>query len=176
MKTYKLTTLGLFTAIICILGPLAIILPFSPIPFSLGTLGVMLACLLLGAKNGLLCTALYLLLGFAGLPVFTGFTGGAGKLLGPSGGYLIGYLLLAFVGGLLASRWKSCPFLRALGLFFGMLLCYLLGSLWLAYQAGISLNTALWMGVLPYLPFDAIKIMAALWLSRAFSKRLPGIF
>ena len=107
MKTHKLTLIGLFTAFLCILGPIAIILPFSPVPLSLGTLGVLLACLLLGTKNGLLCTILYLILGFVGLPVFTSFTGGAGKLLGPTGGYLLGYLLLASVGGSLAGRWEK---------------------------------------------------------------------
>ena len=175
MKTYKLTSIGLFTAILCILGPIAIILPFSPIPLSLGTLGVLLACLILGPKNGLLCTSLYLLLGFVGLPVFTGFTGGVGKLLGPSGGYLIGYLLLALIGGALAHRWKKNVFLQTLGLFTGMLLCYLFGSLWLAFQANLSLPNALLIGVIPYIPFDIIKISVALALARAIRGRLKRL-
>lgn len=175
MKTYKLTSIGLFTAILCIFGPIAIILPFSPIPLSLGTLGVLLACLILGPKNGLLCTSLYLLLGFVGLPVFTGFTGGVGKLLGPSGGYLIGYLLLALIGGALAHRWKKNVFLQVLGLFTGMLLCYLFGSLWLAFQANLNLPNALLIGVVPYIPFDIIKISVALALARAVGGRLKRL-
>ena len=175
MKTHKLTLIGLFTAFLCILGPIAIILPFSPVPLSLGTLGVLLACLLLGTKNGLLCTILYLTLGFVGLPVFTGFTGGVGKLLGPTGGYLLGYLLLAFVGGLLAEHWRKHLFLQALSLFIGMCFCYLFGSLWLVYQAGMSLKTALWAGVLPYVPFDMCKIMGAILLSREMRKRIPSV-
>ena len=175
MKTYKLTSIGLFTAILCIFGPIAILLPFSPIPLSLGTLGVLLACLILGPKNGLLCTSLYLLLGFVGLPVFTGFTGGVGKLLGPSGGYLIGYLLLALIGGALAHRWKKNVFLQALGLFTGMLLCYLFGSLWLAFQANLNLPNALLIGVVPYIPFDIIKISVALALARAVGGRLKRL-
>ena len=174
MKTHKLTVIGLFTAILCILGPIAIILPFSPVPLSLGTLGVLLACLLLGTKNGLLCTILYLILGFAGLPVFTGFTGGAGKLLGPTGGYLLGYLLLASVGGYLAAHWRKNSWLQALGLFLGMCCCYLLGSLWLTYQAGMSLNAALLAGVIPYVPFDVCKIAGAVLLSKEFDQR--GLF
>ena len=172
MKTKKLTTIGLFTAILCILGPISIVLPFSPVPVSLGTLGILLACVMLGAKNGLLCTAIYLLLGLVGLPVFTGFTGGAGKLLGPTGGYLIGYLFLAFIGGRLSEKWNSRLSLQAAGLFMGMLFCYLFGTLWLAFQAGMSPEAALWAGVFPYVPFDIAKIYAALLLGRAISARL----
>ena len=172
MVSYKLTTIGLFTAILCILGPIAIVLPFSPVPVSLGTLGVLLACLMLGARNGLLCTALYLLLGFVGLPVFTGFTGGVGRLLGPTGGYMIGYLFLVLIGGILASRWKRHLLLQALGLFIGMCICYLFGTLWLAYQTGIGFNDALWAGVIPYVPFDVGKIGAALMLAKSINRRL----
>ena len=175
MVSYKLTTIGLFTAILCILGPIAIVLPFSPVPVSLGTLGVLLACLLLGARNGLLCTALYLLLGLVGLPVFTGFTGGVGRLLGPTGGYLIGYLFLAVIGGQLAERWKKHLLFQALGLFIGMLFCYLFGTLWLTYQAGMEFQTALWVGVIPYVPFDVAKIAAALVIYSKTKERLKWL-
>ena len=172
MKTYKLTFIGLLTAILCILGPIAIVLPFSPVPVSLGTLGVLLACLLLGPNNGLLCTAIYLLLGFVGLPIFTGFSGGVGKLLGPTGGYMLGYLFLAFVGGKLALRWKKNVLFQGLGLFVGMFLCYLFGTLWLSYQSQLTFNAALWMGVIPYIPFDIIKIIMALTFARTIRGRL----
>lgn len=172
MKTHKLTAIGLLTAILCILGPIAIILPFSPVPVSLGTLGVLLACLLLGAKDGLLCTALYLLLGFAGLPVFTGLTGGAGKILGPTGGYLLGYLFLAFIGGSLAFRFRRKLFLQGLGLLIGLLFCYLFGTLWLAFQTDIRFETALWTGAIPYIPFDIGKIAVSLLLDKTLRRRL----
>jgi len=172
MKTRKLTLIGLFTAMLCILGPIAVILPFSPVPVSLGSLGVLLACLILGPKNGLFCTGLYLLLGFVGLPVFTGFSGGVGKLFGPTGGYLLGYLFLASIGGFLAERWNKHSLMQALGLFGGMCFCYLFGSLWLTHQAGMSLNAALWAGVIPYVPFDICKIAAAVGLERTIHRRL----
>ena len=172
MKTHKLTTIGLLTAILCILGPIAIVLPFSPVPVSLGTLGVLLVCLLSGAKNGTLCTMLYLFLGLAGLPVFSGFTGGVGRLLGPTGGYMLGYLFLALIGGHLASLWKKHLPLQALGLLIGMCICYLFGTLWLAYQSNMRFEAALWAGVIPYVPFDVAKIGAAQVLSKAISRRL----
>ena len=172
MKTYKLTLIGLFTAILCILGPIAIVLPFSPVPVSLGTLGVLLACLVLSPSDALLCTALYLLIGFVGLPVFTGFSGGVGRLLGPTGGYMIGYLALAFAGSKLAHHLKKHMLLQAMGLFFGMCICYLFGTLWLAFQAQLDFSSALWMGVIPYVPFDVIKIAAAIVFARAIGGRL----
>jgi len=172
MKTKKLTTIGLFTAILCIFGPLSIVLPFSPVPISLGTLGVLLTCLMLGAKDGLLCTVIYLLLGLVGLPVFTGFTGGVGKVLGPTGGYLIGYLFLAYIGGSLSQKWKSSLLLQVSGLFMGMIFCYLFGTLWLIFQADMDLQSALLVGVIPYILFDIAKIYAASLLKRAISARL----
>lgn len=172
MKARKLTTIGLFTAILCILGPISIILPFSPVPVSLGTLGVMLACTMLGTKDGLLCTTLYLLLGFAGLPVFTGFTGGAGKVLGPTGGYMVGYLFLTLIGSWLSNKWRGALMLQALGLFIGMLFCYLFGTIWLMVQAQLGFTDALWVGVIPYVPFDIGKIFAALLLGRTVQGRL----
>ena len=174
MKANSLTTIGLFTAVLCILGPIAIVLPFSPVPVSLGTLGIMLACTILGAKSGLLCTTLYLLLGFAGLPVFTGFSGGAGKILGPTGGYLVGYLFLAFIGGWLANKWRRARMLQARGLFIGMLFCYLFGTLWLMVQARLDFTAALWAGVISYVPFDICKIFVALLLGRSVQRRLRG--
>ena len=172
MTTAKLTTTGLFTALLCILGPLSITLPFSPVPFSLGTLGVLLACLLLKPKGSLLCVCLYLLLGLVGLPVFSGFTGGAGKILGPTGGYLLGYLFLAGVGSLLVNKWKSSMLLQALGLFIGMLCCYFFGTIWLILQTKLDISAALWTGFLPYIPFDIAKILASLALCKEIRKRL----
>jgi len=171
MKTYKLTTIGLLTAVLCILGPLSIVLPFSPIPLSLGTLGVMLSCVLLPPKSSLLCTSLYLLLGFVGLPVFAGFTGGVGKLLGPTGGYLIGYLLLAGIGSYFVNKWPHCFFMQIIGLFIGICFCSLIGSIWLMYQTKLHVAAALLTGILPYLVLDIGKIILSLLLGNNIKKR-----
>ena len=94
----QLAMTGLMAAVLCILGPISLPLPFSPVPISLGTLAVYLAAVILGGRLGTVSCALYLLLGLAGLPVFSGYAGGAAKLFGPTGGYLTGYLFLAMVG------------------------------------------------------------------------------
>ena len=85
----QLTQIGLMTAIICIVGPFSIPLPFSPVPLSFTTLAIYLAVFVLGMKHGTCSCFLYLLLGTIGLPVFSGFSGGLSRLAGPTGGYLV---------------------------------------------------------------------------------------
>ena len=171
MNTHSLTTIGLFTAVLCILGPICFALPFSPVPVSLGTLGIMLAYMILSPGKCLLCTLLYLLLGFVGLPVFAGFTGGVGKLLGPTGGYLLGYLLLAGIGSYLADKWKYCFVMQFCGLLLGMLSCYASGTIWLMIQTDLHIGVAVMTGVLPYILFDIGKIICALLLGNNMKKR-----
>lgn len=92
MTTYQLVLTGVLTAVICILGPMTLMIPISPVPISLANLAICLSIVILGMKLGTLSCILYLLIGLAGLPVFSGFSGGIGKLAGPTGGYLVGYL------------------------------------------------------------------------------------
>lgn len=163
--------IGLATALTCILAPISLPLPFSPIPFSLGLLAIFLNTFILGAYSGLLSCILYILTGFVGLPVFSGFTGGAGILLGVTGGYIIGYLFIPLcalpitgnhlVGNHLLPR-----------VLIGLVLCYLCGTLWMSYQSGLSYENAFLLGVLPYIPADIIKLLFAYSLSNTLRKRL----
>ena len=157
----KLTLTALMTAVLCVLGPWALILPFSPIPLSLCTLGIYFAVILLGTRAGTISVLLYLLLGFVGLPVFTGFSGGPAKLLGPTGGYLIGYLFMALLCGLIAERCAGKYVVCFLGMCLGTVVCYLFGSIWMAYQLELSFGEAMIMGVLPYITGDLVKIFVA---------------
>lgn len=171
-KTRYMVLIGLMTAVICILAPFSLVLPFSPVPVSLSTLVISLAVMVLGMKNGFISVLLYVLLGLAGLPVFSGFTGGAGKLLGPTGGYILGYLFLALICGFFVDKWSGKSFPCFVGMILGVLVCYGFGTLWLAYQAGISLSAAFVSAVLPFLPADLIKIVIALWGGKELRKRL----
>ena len=159
-KTKILTATALGTALICILSPFSIAIPISPVPVSLSILAIYIAVYALGMKWGLAATALYLLIGLVGIPVFSGFSGGAGKLLGPTGGYLIGYLAVALISGFFIDRWEKRLF-HAAGMVFGTLCCYMLGTVWLAHTAGMDLRAALGAGVIPFLPADAVKVAAA---------------
>ena len=107
ITTITITKVALSTAIICILGPLSFTIPISPVPISLGILGIFFAVYVNGWLWGTVSCILYLLLGFVGVPVFTGFSAGAGKLLGPTGGYMIGYIFLSLVAGFFISKFEK---------------------------------------------------------------------
>ena len=97
-RTRQITLIGLMTAITCILAPLSI--PIGPVPISLTNFAIYLSLYLLDWKKGTISYILYLLLGLVGLPVFSGFTGGIGKLAGPTGGYIIGFIPMAIIAGI----------------------------------------------------------------------------
>lgn len=177
MVNYKITTsklalVGLAGAITCILGPIAIALPFSPVPISLGLLGVFLSTSLLGPHLGTIACLVYLAIGIVGLPVFSGFTGGIGVVLGPTGGYLLGYLFVPLFSGLFTLRKRSARPLLLAGMLAGLLLCYLVGTLWLGHLLALDFYSALLVGVLPYIPADLIKLGVAWFLGNTIRKRL----
>ena len=99
--------IALMAAIISVLGPLSIPLPFTPVPVSFTIMAVYLTTYLLGAKTGTVSVIIYILLGLAGVPVFSGFTGGAAKLVGPTGGYIIGFIFIAVIGGIFVDKFKG---------------------------------------------------------------------
>ena len=145
----------------------------TAIPFTLQTFGVCLVAALLGMKNRTACPCIlvYLLLGAVGAPVFSGFRGGFGALLGATGGYLIGFLFTALAVGAAAERFgRRLPALLG-SMALGVLLCYAFGTAWfvLVYSRGsgaVGVGTALSWCVLPYLLPDAVKIALAAILAQ----------
>ena len=105
---------------------------------------------------------LYLLLGAVGLPVFSGFAGGLGKLAGPTGGYLLGFVFMTLAAGFMVERFPDHAVLHGIGMAAGTAVCYLFGTVWLAEQMSLTFTEALGIGVIPYLPGDAAKILFAL--------------
>lgn len=162
------------TAVICIISPFALPTVISPVPLTLGTLAIYLCLFALGLKKGFISVILYLVLGLIGLPVFAGFSGGMGSLFGPTGGYLVGYLFLAFIAGLFINRRKNKWYLYLLGMLLGTAACYLFGTFWLAYQMQLTFFEAFTLGVLPYIPADLIKMIAALLLGLPLRKALTS--
>ena len=176
LTTYQLTLTAVMAAVICVLGPISIAIPVSPVPISLASMAVYLAVTVLGMKLGTLSCLIYLLLGLVGIPVFAGGSAGAAKLFGPTGGYLIGYLFLAliagaFVGRFAENKWKNIAF-AALGMILGTIVLYALGTAWLAYSAGMDFQAALWAGVIPFIPCDLVKMVIAVLLGSAVRGRL----
>lgn len=172
-KTMSL--IGLMTALTCVLGPLAIPLPFSPVPISFTNLAVYLTVYVLGMKAGTVSYLVYLLLGMAGLPVFSGFTGGIGKLAGPTGGYLIGFIFMALISGFAIEHFPGKKLMHVLGMAFGTGVCYLFGTGWLARQLGVSFAAGLASGVIPYLPGDTVKILFALVIGSRLRREISRL-
>lgn len=165
MSAKTLAQIALITAVMCVLGPLSI--PIGPVPISLTPLAVFLGVYILGMKKGTLAYLIYLLIGFAGAPVLSGCTGGAAKLLGPTGGYLFGFILMALIAGFFIDKFYSKIYLQVIGMFLGLVVCYLFGTLWLAHEAGMSLSAAAAAGVWPFVALDCIKIAVSVALGRA---------
>lgn len=168
----QLALVGLMTAVFCILGPIALHIPVSPVPISLGMLAIYFILTVLGMKLGTLSVVVYILLGLAGVPVFTDFTGGPGKLFGPTGGYIIGYVFMALVCGFFVDRWGNKIWISFLGMLLGTAICYFFGTLWLAHQASLTFPQALMAGVVPYIPADLIKLLLAMTIGIQVRKRL----
>lgn len=165
-KTFKLVLVALFTAITAVLSGLSIPLPLTPVPLSLATFGVLLCGGILGYKHGSLAMLLYLLLGTFGVPIFSGYEGGIGKVLGPTGGYIVGYIACAFILGLFVDincKVKEKPnfVFTVIGGVLGTAACYILGTLWFMHVTKNPMGAAIMMCVVPFLVGDIIKIIVS---------------
>jgi len=170
-----ITRVALATAVLCILGPISFTLPISPVPISLGILGVFFAVYVNGWLWGTVSCILYLLLGFVGVPVFSAYTGGVTKLFGPTGGYMIGYIFLALIAGFLISKFENKIPLHVLGMILGTLVCYALGTAWLAFSTQMGFTAALMAGVIPFIPADALKMVIAILVGIPVRKGIKKI-
>lgn len=166
---HALAVCGVMAAVLCVLAPVSI--PIGPVPVTLATLVVYLMGYLLGWKWGTASCLAYLLLGLAGLPVFAGYGAGAGILLGPTGGYLAGYLAITLLVGWVACRTEK-RWMSLVGMLAGTALCYALGTAWYCLQSGTALGAALGLCVIPFLPFDLIKIVVVLAIGPVIRERL----
>ena len=145
-----LTTLGAFVRI-----PL----PFTPVPITLQTFFVLLGGAVLGSAAGSSSQSLYLILGAGSLPVFAGARGGLSHLAGPTGGYLIGFVVAAYLVGKMVERKDSLMWLT-LAMLAGTGVIYLLGGLRLGWFLRVGIKETLYLGVIPFLPGDILKLVS----------------
>jgi len=154
-----------------------IIIPIPPVPITLQTLFTALSGALLGGRLGALSQVIYVLLGIIGLPVFAGGKAGLGVLFGPTGGYLIGFIVGSYVIGKIIEIKKDAGiFLIAISMIIGFLVLYAIGILQLSVVAKLSFVKALSVGMIPFLIGDALKIAVATFVTlklrnRIFTKR-----
>jgi biotin transport system substrate-specific component len=144
-----------------------IYVPIGPVPIVLSTLFVLLSGLLLGSRWGLASMCLYLLVGAIGIPVFAGGKGGLAHFLGPTGGYLFGYLLASLLTGMISERSHGNSIWEMIAVIIGSLAIYGFGVPWLKMVTQMSWSKALLVGMVPFLIGDAVKATVALILARA---------
>lgn len=166
--TGKLILAALFSSLMAICSWININLFFTPVPINMALAGAYLTGLILGSKYGFISEIIYILLGGLGLPVFAGFTGGAGAISGPTGGFIIGYALCALICGLPVRKKGSAA--RILLMLLGMSACYGCGLVWFMYLTGSTLWAGLVSCVIPFLPGDAVKIILVSILYRYLEK------
>jgi biotin transport system substrate-specific component len=162
----RATAVLFVTVLTVVAAQVSIPLPFTPVPFTLQPMVVLLGAAALGARLGTSSQALYLVLGIAGLPVFAAspvLPQGIARLLGPTGGYLMSYPLAAFVTGYLAERGLDRRYLTSVvAMGAGLAIIFSCGVLWLAFGTPhVGLSAAVRAGLLPFLPADIVKVFLA---------------
>ena len=167
-RTVDMAYIALFAVMIAVCSWISI--P-ATVPFTLQTFGVFLAVGVLGGKRGTLAVLVYLLLGIVGLPVFAGFSGGIGCLLGTTGGYIVGFLFSALVMWAMERFLGKKPWVLALSMVLGLIVCYAFGTVWFMQvyaktTGAIGLWTALGWCVFPYIVPDLVKIVLAMVLCK----------
>ena len=164
MNIRKMTYVALFTVVIAVCSWITI--P-AAVPFTLQTFAVFAACALLGGKLGLYAVCLYILLGAVGVPVFSGFGAGLGTLLGPTGGYILGFVFTALAMWGVEAKFGRKPAALVAGMAAGLILCYAFGTAWFMVvyaraNGAIGLGAALSMCVIPFILPDCVKIALAM--------------
>ena len=173
-RTVDLAYIGLFAVLITVCAWISVPLP---VPFTLQTFAICAAMGILGGRRSTWAVAVYLLLGAVGLPVFSGFRGGLGALLGVTGGYILGFAAMPLVYWLITARLGQRLAVMAAAMVLGLLVCYAFGTAWFVVlytrtSGPITVGAALGMCVIPFVIPDLAKLVLALVLSRRLRREL----
>ena len=173
-KTRDLVYIAICTSLICICSWITI--P-GTIPFTLQTFAIFVTLGLLGWKRGLFSILIYIILGIIGLPVFSSFNSGIGVILGPTGGYIIGFLFSSFLYFLLEKFIKNENVKLILGFILSLILCYLIGTIWFYYVYGnnieyMSFYNVMMICVIPFIIPDLLKILLAFVVVKNVKRRI----
>ena len=168
-KSFTRVFLVLSFALMTALGAyIRVPLPFTPVPITLQTFFVVLSGAFLGKKLGVASQISYIVFGALGIPVFQGYASGILHLAGPTGGYIVGFIVSAFIVGILTEKNRS--FSRIfVSMLIGLLTIYFFGILWLVIGFRLSILNALFLGMLPFIPGAIAKLVAASWVYNKFS-------
>lgn len=171
-RTQIMAITAMMTAVTCILAPLSI--PIGPVPISFTNLAIYLSLYLLGCKMGTVSYVVYMFLGMLGLPVFSGFSGGLGKLLGPTGGYIIGFIPMAIIAGIVIDKYSN-RILQFIAMVVGTAVCYAFGTAWFCVVMDTTVMAALSLCVFSFIPGDIVKMVIAVRIGPVLRDRLKKI-
>lgn len=169
-STYQYVLAAFGAAIIAVLAQVTIPLPLIPITGQ--TLAVGIIVTILGTRLGTLSVLLYILLGAAGLPVFSGMSGGLGILVGPTGGYIVGFLATAIIMGLYLDKFGITFTQAIIGNMIGMIVTLAFGTVWLKIVADYTWTAAFMGGVAPFIVVGIVKAVLAAWIGVIVRRRL----
>ena len=164
----EIAVTALFTAVICVFAQLSVPTPWG-VPYTLQTVAIAFAGYLLGIKKGVSAVAAYILLGLIGVPVFANFKGGPQVLFGLTGGFIYGFIFLAFFCAL--AKRKSRKHVKIILGILGLLICNICGTVHLAVISKTSLLSAFLVASLPYILKDVLLIFVSFYLAEAVNKR-----
>ncbi|MDE6732871.1 MAG: biotin transporter BioY [Oscillospiraceae bacterium] len=165
--------MAIFAAIICIAAPVSV--QVGPIPITLATFAIYLAGAILGGKRGMIAVIVYIMLGAVGLPVFSNFNGGFTALLGPTGGYIIGYIPLVLLTGIFSDMNSKKHWTMIIGMLLGTVALYTFGTAWFMIMTESSLGRALALCALPFIPGDALKIVCVSAIAMPLKSKLSSV-
>jgi hypothetical protein len=170
LSTKNLSLMALMSALLCLLAPISI--PIGPVPITLSIFIIYIISYILDANSALISVFIYLLMGIVGLPVFAGYKSGLGVILGPSGGYLISYLVVVYISSYYNNKYYYNKILQLLFMFITLILCYVCGTIWFSIFKKMTFIESLFICVFPFIITDVIKIIAACMLGNEIRKRL----
>ncbi|MBE5935912.1 MAG: biotin transporter BioY [Lachnospiraceae bacterium] len=171
-KTKYITRIGVITAIMCIIAPISI--PIGEIPITFTSLILFIFIYVVGWKTTLISYIIYVLIGLVGVPVFSGYVGGVSRILGPTGGYIIGMIPLIIISGIVINNSKN-KVVNILGLIIGTIVCYLFGMIWFSFIMNIRFIMAFNICIVIFIPGDVIKIIMAIIIGPRVKRRMQVI-
>ena len=159
--------------LMAVVAPLSV--PVGPVPFTLGVLAVCFAAGMLPPAQAVASLTVYILLGAVGLPVFSGYRGGPQMLVGPTGGFIAGYFILVLAVSFACSRTRRLPW-QMLASIAGLLLFYLVGTVWYSFISGANIVAGFMACVAPFIVADLLKVGLALAACALINRRMERIF
>lgn len=169
-KTALICRYAICLALLVVCALISIPLPFTAVPVTLAFFMVFVIGGLLGPIHGPLCMLIYIIMGMIGLPVFAGFNSFS-ALIGPTGGYIVGYVPMAFFVGLFVKK-SDKPWIHIIGMTLGMFVCYMCGALWYMILANVSFFVSITLTIVPFILADLFKMILAYLAIRRLKKIL----